>query len=728
MKMDILRVGALNPPEKGKSPWARDILNAAISRKLKPLMVPSHEIQTFTVPLPPGTAKELRALADELSLSLAEVSAGLIAATTTAETVSTSKTSVSNPKTAMPGEELVRDTLLPLMRASAKGAAAGKIVFAEAATGTGKGQMIAVLAADAAERGDTVVIAAPLAVTWQLLDDLEKIPAANTAGVSLALGRPNFISPSRTLQWAKENKNPELVAWLEAGGLPLSEHASKASAFISRPLRWLLEDALSLAEDLPITSVMLDNEEDEDCQAERVYQSLRENHGNAAITICSHYYLAAHVRQVRLRGLTGKDELTALGSDLFGEPKTLKTLLPIVIDTVLVDEAHLLEQAFAAIYSQALFVKPLQREVERQIMKGRAPLMAALDNLEDCIRRLVKHNDSNQASRQLSDYEGLEAALQGSLNALADLNLKGVSKATKYILHAASRALVDALSGHSMIRLELSPVRHYPQLVVGRSNLDRALESMWDNVAGAVLVSATLYQDESSANLSRWKLAVPKAHTLYLEPVHPAWTREPVTLHKLRAETRPDDSELWADQAAACIQSITDKAEGGTLVLCTSHTNAEQLALRLPSLGDRLVMQSRTMGAASCATQYRELYRQGKRPVWIGVGSSWTGINLSDTAVPAHEDFMLTDLVITRLPAGLNRTLTHERRHALAGFMLVAQETSWHFRQGLGRLIRREGVLRRNLWVLDSRVDSTDKAHAWITPCRKILNRYRSAD
>jgi len=725
--MDITRIGAIAPPSQGRTAWARDHLNSAAAHKLKPLIVASHDISSFTVALPPATAAYLKSLGAELSLSLSEVSAGLIAASLGGQADGTPPSDNKKPSE-LPGEDLVRDTLQPLMRASAKASAAGKIVFAEAATGTGKGQMIAVLAADAAKRGDTVVIAAPLPVTWQLLDDLEKISAAKTAGVSLALGRPNFISPERTLQWATENEKQELIEWIEKGGMPLSEHASKASAFISTPLRWLLEDALSLAEDLPITSVMLDNEEAEDCPAEKIYLSLRENQGNAAITICSHYYLAAHVRQVQLLGLNAEDDQQDLGADLLGKPRTLNTLLPIVIDTLLVDEAHLLEQAFAAIYSHALYVKPLQREIERLVLKGRKPLLDALDSLEETIRLAVKKNGSSNISRLLSEHEGLEIPLAATLAAINGLSLVGASRQTTVSLRHARQAIENALSGLSRIRLELSPVRHYPHLVVGRSSLDRALESLWDNVAGGVLVSATLYQDESSANLSRWKLAVPKSRTQYLEPVHPAWTRDTVTLHKLRAETRPDDSATWVDQAAACIHSITDRAEGGTLVLCTSHTNVEQLASRLTSLGNRLVIQTRTLAAAACASRYRDLYRQGIKPVWLGVGSAWTGINLSDTSVPAHEDFMLTDLVITRLPAGLNRTLTHERRQALAGFLLVAQETSWHFRQGLGRLIRREGVLRRNLWVLDSRLDSTDRSHAWITPCRKILSRYRTAD
>lgn len=86
---------------------------------------------------------------------------------------------------------------------------------------------------------------------------------------------------------------------------------------------------------------------------------------------------------------------------------------------------------------------------------------------------------------------------------------------------------------------------------------------------------------------------------------------------------------------------------------------------------------------------------------------------------------MLTDLVITHLPIGLNRTLTHERRVSIGGFRVISQEGGWHFRQGLGRLVRREGVVRRNLWVLDARIDGKEP---WVVPFRRILSRYRVAD
>lgn len=96
--------------------------------------------------------------------------------------------------------------------------------------------------------------------------------------------------------------------------------------------------------------------------------------------------------------------------------------------------------------------------------------------------------------------------------------------------------------------------------------------------------------------------------------------------------------------------------------------------------------------------QYKRLYHSGDRPVWLGLGAAWTGIDLSDDqASDPSEDMMLADLVITRLPVGLNRSLTQERRIEIAGFKMVTLEAVWQLRQGLGRLVRRPGVKNKNL-------------------------------
>ncbi|CRN66652.1 ATP-dependent DNA helicase DinG [Pseudomonas aeruginosa] len=716
--MEVIRIGAIAPPATKRSQWARERLAEALEQALQPVAVPLQEVVSFTSTMNPSLASQLKVLAQEKGIPLARLTAGLLEALRVQSVTAEVTAAPTEMAFAIPGQANVRDVLHPLLEQSAAGIEKGKIVFAEAATGTGKGKMIAALAANAAAKGDTVVISAPLAVTWQLIDALKGIREAQVAGITMSLGRPNFVSPVRLLEWAVENERDELARWVKHGGRPLSARTVGASSVIDHELCWMLEDALVLAEDLPVDTIMLSPDDEEDCPAQVLYKAMRSNHTEAGIILCSHYMLATHVRFLQLRGLAGEDGADDLAQSLS---------LPQTIDTLIVDEAHLLEQAFAAIYSHNLRLRPLIRAIEHQVNRGKTPAISALNALGHQITRTVQQAENGRSLvYQLDEVPGLEPVLRDALNALGGISLKSLDGTTKAVIRVAIRAMKDALSGHSRLRLELTPVRQYPTLVSGRANLQKALLCLWDSVAGAVLVSATIYASDDQATLTRWKLEVPPERALYLSPVHPAWTTEPVVLHDARNTIEPNDSPEWADETAGLIRKVAEQAVGGTLVLCTSYQNAELLQARLsPDLGTRLIVQTKASSASMCVAQYKGLYQEGKRPVWLGLGAAWTGIDLSDEHAPnPADDAMLSDLVITRLPVGLNRSLTHERRVAIAGFKIVTLEAVWQFRQGLGRLVRGPGVRNKRLWVLDSRVGS---GAAWVAPYKRLLSRYRTS-
>lgn len=710
--MIIARIGAITPPEKGRSRWARDNLSSAIEKQLAPTVLPPQQIVSFTATLPPHLIDQLKSISHTSGLSLAGTAAGLIEANI-ALLASEGNTDEEQPAAPPPlvGAERVRPILHGLLVKANEGIEQGKIAFAEAATGTGKGRMIASLAASAAARGDSVVVSAPLAVTWQLLDDLAELEQAVTAGFDLILGRANFVSPQALAAWADDENHTDMLAWIAGGGKPLTDRARKAETLLGKPLRWLLDDALSIDSELPITSIMLTPDAGEDCEGEQVYQALRNNKGAAAIVLCSHHLLASHIRQAQMMGLTDEDE------DHPALP------LPLTIDTLIVDEAHLLESAFAAINSHTLHLRPLIRSVEREIRTGRTALLASLNDLAAFVS--TKASEKARSNHHtLASMDGLADILKALDSAIQKAKLTKTQQAEpiKVQLEVARSGIRAALSGSMTLKCEVSPVRKYPQLIVGRASLDKVMAFLWDRVAGAALISATLYSDDNSAKLARWKLGVPPARALYLPAVHPAWVAKSVRLRDVRVAIAPDDSEAWLDELAEKVMVVADGARGGVLVLCTSHLNTQGLAQRLKDhLGNRLIAQTPGVAANRCISEFKANYHNGIMPVWIGLGAAWTGINLSDDAKPAEDDYMLTDLVIARLPLGVNRSLTHERRTSIAGFSIVAQEAAWHLRQGLGRLVRREGVPQRNLWVLDNRVD--DKA-PWLTPFKRILKRY----
>jgi hypothetical protein len=79
--------------------------------------------------------------------------------------------------------------------------------------------------------------------------------------------------------------------------------------------------------------------------------------------------------------------------------------------------------------------------------------------------------------------------------------------------------------------------------------------------------------------------------------------------------------------------------------------------------------------------------------------------------------------VIPALPFGMNNTITHSSRVRYAGFAAEKDEALRLFLQGLGRLVRREGLLHRRIWALDGRLLSATHASATVE-FRRIIQSY----
>jgi len=176
-------------------------------------------------------------------------------------------------------------------------------------------------------------------------------------------------------------------------------------------------------------------------------------------------------------------------------------------------------------------------------------------------------------------------------------------------------------------------------------------------------------------------------------------------------------------------------AAGGVLVLLTAHADRKEIALRLAGRvpPDCLFMQSEGVSLESVRQRFIACVAEGKRPLLLGVGAAWTGLDLSGDAlsvllgksISAHADNVLADLVIPIAPVGTNRTLTQQWRRERSGILSEVGATSIMFRQGIGRLVRRDGLLaNRRLHFLDARIH--DKAwNRILMPVTRALSPYR---
>ena len=133
--MKIIRVGALNPPSSERSSWTRKLLTMAVEQDLAPLILPSHDLTSYTVSMPPALAERILQAADQAKMSPTDYTAGLIAAAQSGKPDSKAEVIESAPAL-LAGETRVREILRPLMRKAREEMSGGKVVFMEAATGS----------------------------------------------------------------------------------------------------------------------------------------------------------------------------------------------------------------------------------------------------------------------------------------------------------------------------------------------------------------------------------------------------------------------------------------------------------------------------------------------------------------------------------------------------------------------------------------------------------------
>lgn len=260
-----------------------------------------------------------------------------------------------------------------------------------------------------------------------------------------------------------------------------------------------------------------------------------------------------------------------------------------------------------------------------------------------------------------------------------------------------------------------------------------------------MLLSGTLLHigssGSSSSNVAR-ELAIAPDRQAATTPVHPAWLTDSPKLmmpavdmiDSLLPPTGDDVDPLqvldWFQACAKVVNLAAKTAMGGTLVLMSGYDRldgiADALRAGFPSLVKRLVVQSRQQRVSTCAAQFKEMARAGLRPIWLATGSAWTGLDLADDQVPEHQaaqDLLLTDLVMPNIPYGLDKTTTHFARVNRMGFGIESMATQRRFRQGIGRLVRRQGLLHRRIWLIDGRLQ-LPAAATYTADLRRVLTPY----
>ena len=646
------------------------------------------------------------------------------------------------------------------------------------------------------EEGEHAIIAAPsYNVLLQLVDQWDRMAQVYDLPASqIIVGQQEFVSQhalERALQDHPDTEGAEAArAWLKSNGKPAADDPF-GHPWLLRSLRVATRQAWTLD-----SEVVLDGDVADDDAGMVAYRAQFSDAKSTPIVFCTHAMLAVDVRLRAAKASKEYHEKTnesaseatwaawqRLSED---ERKTSRTWelrtellreqtfhdvgrLP-PIGLLIVDEAHLLEQTFAQAFASGASMSRLMFDMRKlHEEKPRAVLaqdLKAMDAAWKTLREVGavvgtdRENTSNNAALRES-VEAVRAVLGKIMSRVpkVDSSLPEVRhlRAVYLTLEIAARATGERAG--MTTRVSWSPSVQWPSIEVGRYDVSRELDFLWALVVRdrSVLVSGTLYEDVSLAGLEniRRVLSVRSNLVRPLPPVRPAWLFDPVTLHlvgntahadglpRFRRPTQRDRldafdfaerSERWRSDISDYLTLTWESAAGGTLVLLTSHAERSEILSRLEGRipSDCLLSQGSGLSLDTLRLAFLEITAAGRRPLLLGVGAAWTGLDISGDglaaitgrAVPAKDDNVLTDLVIPIAPIGVNRSLTHEWRRERTGMIAEIGATSMTMRQGCGRLVRREGLpSNRRLHFLDARVHES-AWNALLLPAVRALARY----
>jgi CRISPR type IV-associated DEAD/DEAH-box helicase Csf4 len=682
-----------------------------------------------------------------------------------------------------------------------------EVIFAEASTGVGKtrGFLAAVLDWVSVHPDDHAVIALPSYAVllqtvkqWLRIGEVYSLPCHE-----VLVGMQEFVSAHALERVLREHPDEDGAdrarAWLASGGASSTDDALGH--------RWLmrsLQEATGHAWKL-MHEVQLDTDTTETDPGMKTYRGQFTSGRQSRVLFCTHAMLAVDVRLHTLhatRQYAEKYDESAASSawkawQSFEEEdrRTSRTweirndyLRDLVADDagrlppiglLVVDEAHLLEQQFAAAFTSGMSLSRLVSDL--RLLHGDLPklvLARDLAALESCRQVLRTFGQESGVERQSVVGAG---ALRGALKDLTDTlqNIMNRAKASKAlagrllgrsefrklrVFKAALDVAARASGERSGMRVQVSwsPSYQWPSIVVGRYDVSRELDFLWSIMVKdrSVVVSATLYEDLSRSGLESMRriLSVREASIRPIPPIRPIWLYEPVMLHvvskehrlhadnlpRFRRPTHSDNldsilfkewQERWRSDITRYVAQTYATSAGGILLLLTSHAERHALSDMLADVisKDCLLSQSEGTSLDKLRHTFLERVAEGKKPLLMGVGSAWTGLDISGDGlaaltghpVPASHDNVLTDLIIPVAPIGMNRSLTHEWRRERQGMPAEIGMTAIMMRQGIGRLVRREGIPNnRRLHVLDARIHES-KWTALLRPVATTLTQYK---
>lgn len=724
-------------PARNRIDRYRSLVSIALNRKLPPLPVELKGVERQSIFIPPLLDAKIEALAEKKGLSYQQCFAGLtLAGIEHIDKEQSARAGVAE-KVKAPFKNAKPDQLR-YYQGLMSGLEANKITLAEASTGIGKGRAMVAAGIMSARKGKTpVLISAPtlkiLGQLWLEMEILRKEGLCKRLKIAFFPGASEFVSDERLRDFMEEHDDdPDVADWLNKGGVMLQSDNPLHDAMTSFGINpaWFMEDLRSLAINMPVNEFAL--RKTDEGQASKLLTAIRDKAKGADIIFCTHAMLA-YSQQSKWA--------------LLPEPSVL-----------IIDEAHLLEKNIAAIHCHAVSLYSLEKRLKKHLEISGVSKGSATGRAIRVVQSLFKilQNINNNGKMQVALYEldaKDSAKIKENLEQLVNiLNIKSVKEVEQvqrdyYALQTAVNIINGTIQDRAYI--QFSPDRRFPSLLTGKGDIGNILGHLWKTaMGGAVLASATLYVKDSMNNSTcdyiAGLLAIPAARVYSPAPIVAKWVTETPILHlpsadKVARLSRPNTKEYerpqkavnkWLSELAKEIAIIQRKTLGGTLVLTTSYAQVNKIHKQLIINGvskKRIVVQKPNEKFTITEDRYRSIYIKGQKPILIGLGGAWTGVDLCDKSVSPKDDNLLTDLIIACCPLGLNKTNTMLYRIEKQNIHPIIKEALMQLKQGLGRLMRNGRQRNKNIWILDGRLWSDWKGmRSFQQAALLMLNDYKN--
>lgn len=623
----------------------------------------------------------------------------------------------------------------------------GTVGFVEAPTASGKTLAMTQNALrNAATRRETVVIATPtVEICHQTMTALVRLQSScapyRGLVVRLVLGQQEFVSAegASALADALDLEGRAVAAaivrqWHADGGPgPTTSHP--------RYMRKGLELRLSAARhdvEVPDWADLTHAEEGDPAAAEHAAQFLPADvmvvtHAMLSRDLIKRYVGASRLRKatgVRSRGSTKEWWREAAEQRLEFEAE-VEGRLP-DYRRLIVDEAHLLRSNMEAALTSTVSVRQIVANVEKAARETGVRVPAStMPRLIAVQEAMSAHELMSRGGRVTVNWladGGFGSLMEEAKETLDAIRLPKVPKSQAQREIARARyALKESLGARNAVRTTISwsPSRSYPSIAVGPRGLGAEFGFLWGRLESACAVSATLYTENKAGSAITYtaeRLGVGPDARLVFAPVRASWIADAVTMYVPGADRSglipSEDPELraaWIDEVAAQIARIQADETKGTLVLSTSRATTSDLhaALALRDDVDASRLIDGTIGRMGAnRTIFEMMSRSGRRPIWIGQGPAWTGLDLDDRTIGT--------LVVPKLPfppprpgdtKGSQPTYDGEQ---VAHMMIT-------LKQGLGRLVRSRHPSAKRAFVLDARIEGAGPARA----AKGLLDGYR---